>query len=142
MSRAQLAPTGQTSLHFIADFEFLVLSGKGPPRYKFLAVDSGAFLIRGSIREKCRWECRSAAASGLLIIGRPKKKICKRLESRRNRRYGMPAWHSLSENSEPPRINANGYAGRSAKHADRVGKKGDIFGEACNLTALSEFASA
>lgn len=43
MSRAQLAQAGQTSLHFIADFEFLVLSGKSPSWYKFLAVDSGHF---------------------------------------------------------------------------------------------------
>ena len=47
-------------LHFIAGFEFLRFIGlRAPSRYKFLAVDSGAFFDwLGSVREKCRWECR------------------------------------------------------------------------------------
>lgn len=94
---AGAARAGQTSLHFIVGFEFLVLSEAGyPSRYKFLTADSERFLKSriGFVRnvvgnaDPPRWDINNRVRGKKAGGGRARRNICTthepRIEGRSN----------------------------------------------------------
>lgn len=88
---AGAARAGQTSLHFIVDFEFLVLSEAGyPSRYKFLTADSERFLKSriGFVRnvvgnaDPPRWDINNRVRGKKAGGGRARRNICTTHEPR------------------------------------------------------------
>lgn len=88
---AGAARAGQTSLHFIVGFEFLVLSEAGyPSQYKFLTADSERFLKSriGFVRnvvgnaDPPRWDINNRVRGKKAGGGRARRNICTTHEPR------------------------------------------------------------